>query len=209
MHEDLIFCFNSQVLSHDFVAWEIDLSGSCYSHYLESNVRNSNFPRICFCFAQNSPIRQLTCDQNTPFPILKTALILRIFSCSLRSHKNSEAKPFYVVHKEIFNGFQDVEFFMRQQADQECGGSLGKNLSPAIFDPTCRSRDPSWSKGHDLYCVWSYFSNLFSIQKMDAHFQEAGKCLWCASQAPITFFSTGRSSFYITWEKRTKNSFAL
>ena len=29
----------------------------------------------------------------------------------------------------------------------------------------------------------------FSIQKMDAHFQEAGKCLWCASQAPITFFS--------------------
>ena len=68
---------------------------------------------------------------------------------------------------------------MRQQADQECGGSLGKNLlfPFAIFDPTCRSRDPrSEVKGHDLYERAATPMNLFfAIQKMDAHFQEAGK----------------------------------
>ena len=73
---------------------------------------------------------------------------------------------------------------MRQQADQECGGSLGKNLFPfAIFDPTCRSRDPrSEVKGHDLYeLLRTPGEPFFAIQKMDAHFQEAGKCVLCIS----------------------------
>ena len=56
----------------------------------------------------------------------------------------------------------------------------------------------------------------FAIQKMDAHFQEAGKCVCCASPSFAYFFS-GQTSFFTTskvkflhhvGKKATQNSFS-
>ena len=119
---------------------------------------------------ENAKIQKLKCDilsnfqtmcvhERSELQVLAGTLFTFFILTNFTSSKNdsprslvSEFEIFYVLYKLILWLFQ-CRLFMRQQADQECGGSLGKNLFPfAIFDPTCRSRDPrSEVKGHDLY----------------------------------------------------------
>ena len=92
--------------------------------------------------------------------------------------------------RKFLMAFWDVEYFLwGNKQIKNAVEAWEKTFSPAIFDPTCRSRDPSWSKGHDLYCVWSYFSNLFFHSKNGCTFSRSWKMLVMCISSSHNFFS--------------------
>ena len=93
----------------------------------------------------------------------------------------------------LFYGFFHVDSLWGNKQIKNAVEAWEKTFSPAIFDPTCRSRDPSWSKGHDLYCVWSYFSNLFFHSKNGCTFSRSWKML-------VMCISSSHNFFFLNWK---------